>query len=113
MGSFDLAVQPWGTRLDADVADALVEQVPVEGLAAFLTVVGLDLLDGEGELGQHVVGELDCGLLVVAGVGAQDAQPGCSRRSRCIGGSASCGLWPSGSMNLTSTCSWWPGRCFS
>lgn len=31
VGSFDLAVQSRCAGLDADVADALVEQVPVEG----------------------------------------------------------------------------------
>src|SRR5947207_6805246 len=38
--------------------------------------VRLHALDGEGQLGQGVVDELDRGLLVAARVGAQDPQPG-------------------------------------
>ena len=30
VGALDLAVQSWGARLDVDVADALVQHVPVE-----------------------------------------------------------------------------------
>ena len=37
---------------------------------------GLDLVDGEGQLGHDLVHELDRGLLVAAGVGAQDPEPG-------------------------------------
>lgn len=76
VGSLDLAVQPRGAGLDADVSDALVEQVPVECGAEFLAVVGLDLLDLERQLGEDVVDELDGGLLVVARVGAEDPEPG-------------------------------------
>ncbi|MFB7224587.1 hypothetical protein [Streptomyces sp. NPDC056227] len=92
VGSFDLAVQPRCPGLDVHVADPLVEQVPVERCAEFLTVVGLDLLDGKRQLGQYVVDELDRGLLVVARVGAQDAEPGAVVDGRCTGSSASCGL---------------------
>jgi hypothetical protein len=34
------------------MADALVEDVPVQGRAEFLAIVGLDPLHGEGQLGR-------------------------------------------------------------
>ena len=46
------------------MADPAVEQVPVEGALELGAVVGLDDLDGEGELGNDVVEELDGGCLL-------------------------------------------------
>ncbi len=84
VGTLHLAVQARSARADPDVPDALIDQVPVEGGAELLAVVGLDLLDAEGQFRQDVVDELDRGLLVVARVGAQDPQPGagCARSPR-------------------------------
>ena len=53
---------------NVDVADAAVEDVPVEGALELGAVVGLDHFDLEWELLQHVVEERDRGLLVVAWV---------------------------------------------
>jgi hypothetical protein len=58
------------------VADAFVQDVPVEAGAELDAVVGLDDLDSEGQAFQHVVEELDGRLLVELRVDAQDAQPG-------------------------------------
>jgi hypothetical protein len=82
VGSFHLAVEPGGGRLDVGVADAAVEDVPVEGALELGAVVGLDDLDGEGQLLEDVVDELDRALLVVAVVDPQYPDPGCSRRWR-------------------------------
>ena len=69
-GSLHFAVEPWRAGFDADVVDAFVEQVPVEGCAEFGSVVGLHALDGERQFGHDVVDELDGGFLVAARVGA-------------------------------------------
>ena len=79
VGSFDLAVEPRGVGFDADVVDAFIEQVPVEGGAELRSVVGLDPLHRERQLGQGVVDEGDGGLLVAALVGPQGLAGGCSR----------------------------------
>ena len=50
VGSLDLAVEAGCSGPDPDVADALVEQVPVERRAELLAVVGLDLVDRERQL---------------------------------------------------------------
>jgi hypothetical protein len=71
-----LPLRPWRAGLDADVVDAFVEQVPVEGCAEFGSVVGLHTLDGERQLGQNVADECDSGFLVAARVGAQHPQSG-------------------------------------
>ena len=76
VGAFDLPVQARRGRLDIDMADAFVEQVPVERLPELGPVVGLDLLDFERQLGEDVVDEPDCGLLVMGRVGAKDPQSG-------------------------------------
>lgn len=76
VGSLYLPVQTGGAGADLDVADALVEQVPVECLPELLTVVGLYLLNLEWQFREHVIDELDRGLLVVARVGAQDPDAG-------------------------------------
>ncbi len=68
VGAFDLPVEPWCGRLDVDVADAAVEEVPVEGALELGAVVGLDALDPKRKLLGDVVEELDRGLLVVAGL---------------------------------------------
>jgi hypothetical protein len=62
-------------RLDVGVADAAVEDVPVEGGLEFCAVVGLDDLDWEGQLLEDVVDEADRGGLVEPVVDAQDPQP--------------------------------------
>jgi hypothetical protein len=49
---------------DVGVADTLVEDVPVEGGLELRPLIGLDLLDAEWQPGEHVVEELDRGLLV-------------------------------------------------
>ena len=48
--------------------DAAVEDVPVEGRLELRAVVGLDHLDPEGELLEHVVDELDVVVLMRLGV---------------------------------------------
>lgn len=45
VGSLDLAVQPRCAGLDADVSDALVQQMAVTGLAELLAAVGLNLVN--------------------------------------------------------------------
>ena len=76
MGSLYLAVEPGCAGLDVDVVDAPVQHVPVKRRGELRTVVGLDRLDGERQLGQDVAEELDRGLLVVARVDLEDPQPG-------------------------------------
>ena len=49
MRTFDLPVQPGSSGSNLHVSDALVEQVPVEGGAELLPVLGLHLLDLERE----------------------------------------------------------------
>jgi hypothetical protein len=61
---FYLAVEPRRGRLDVHVLDAAVEDVPVEGGLELGTVVGLDHLDPEGRLLEHVVNAI--GLCFVA-----------------------------------------------
>ena len=72
---FYLAVEPRRGRLDVHVLDAAVEDVPVEGGLELGTVVGLDHLDPEGQLFEHVVDELDGGLLVEVVVDAEHTEP--------------------------------------
>ena len=55
VGSSHLAVQPWRPRPDPDVADALVDQVPVERRAELLAVECRHLVDDERQLGQHML----------------------------------------------------------
>jgi hypothetical protein len=108
VGSLHFAVEPMRARPDADVADAFVDQVPVERGAEPLAVVGLYLVDVEWQLGQHVVDEGDGGDLLVAGVGPQDPQSGAVIDRGVLVVAPPAALRPSGSMNLTSAC-----RCFS
>lgn len=54
-----------------DGPGAFVEQMPVESLPAFLTVVGLYLLGLERWRRENMISELDRDLLVVARVGTQ------------------------------------------
>lgn len=58
------------------MADAAVEDVPVERSLELGPVVGLDALDPERELLGDVVEELDRGLLVVAGDDSQHTYAG-------------------------------------
>jgi hypothetical protein len=66
VGALDLAVEPRRAGLDVAMADAFVQDVPVEAGAELDPVVGLDDLDPEGEPLQQVVQELDGGLLVAS-----------------------------------------------
>jgi hypothetical protein len=63
VGALDLAVESRG-RLDLDVADPGIKDVVVEVRLELGAVVGLDHLNGERELLEHVVDELDRCLLV-------------------------------------------------
>jgi hypothetical protein len=108
VGSLHFAVEPMRARPDADVADAFVDQVPVERGAEPLAVVGLYLVDVEWQLGQHVVDEGDGGDLLVARVGPQDPQSGAVIDRGVLVVAPPAALRPSGSMNLTSACRWWP-----
>lgn len=58
------------------MADAFVEQMPVEGLPELGPVVGLHLLDLERQLRQDMVDELDRGLLAVLRVCPEHRRPG-------------------------------------
>jgi hypothetical protein len=51
VGSFYLAVEPWGAGFDADVVDAEVEQVEVERGAEFRPVECLHPLHLQGQFG--------------------------------------------------------------
>ena len=82
MRSLDFAVQPGRRGLDVGVADAPVQDVPVEARLELGAVVGLDRLDPEREPLQHVVEELDGRLLVALGVDAQHPDAGAVRRWR-------------------------------
>lgn len=62
VGSLNLAGTPRRGSLDVDVLDAVVERVPVEPGA----VVGLDHLQAEGQLLEHVGDELEGGRLIEA-----------------------------------------------
>jgi hypothetical protein len=64
VGSLDPAVEAGCGRLDVEVANALVQDMPVERRAELGAVVGLDQLDSEGKLLEGVVDKLDRGLLV-------------------------------------------------
>jgi len=57
--SLYFSIEPRRGRLDVDVGDAPVEQVPVERRPEFAAVVRLDRLHPERQLLQHVVHELD------------------------------------------------------
>ena len=56
--------ESWCGGSDVDMADGLVEDVPVEAGLEFRAVVVLGLLDLEGQPRQDVVQELDRGFLV-------------------------------------------------
>jgi hypothetical protein len=55
MRAVDFAVEPRCRRLDVGVADAAVQDVPVEDTLELGAVVGLNGLDPEGELLNYVV----------------------------------------------------------
>ena len=74
--AFDFSVESWCGGLDVDVADAAVEDVPVEAGLELGAVVGLDHLDLEGQLLEDVVDELDRGFLGVAGIDPEYADAG-------------------------------------
>lgn len=54
--------------------NAFVEQVPVEGLAEFAAIVGLDSSDLERQLREHKIDEADRGSLIMRRVGAEHSQ---------------------------------------
>jgi hypothetical protein len=95
------------------VAGALVQDVPVEAGAELGPVVGLDDLDPERQPLQHIVQELDGGLLVELGIAAQHAQPGAVVDGGELVVRLGLGAPGSGWMNLTSSWTRWPGRGFS
>jgi Transposase IS116/IS110/IS902 family len=72
MTALYLAVEPRSTGSDVDVPDALVQHVPMKPSAELGAIVSLDLLDGERQLRQHVVEELDRGFLVERRVDLHD-----------------------------------------
>jgi hypothetical protein len=76
VGSLDLPVQPRGRRLDVDVPDPPVQHVVVELGPELGAMVGLDHLDLERQLLQHVVQEPDGALLVQPVVDPKDPDPG-------------------------------------
>jgi hypothetical protein len=49
VGTLDFSVEPGSGRPDVDMADALIKHVSVEAGLEFGAVVGLDLLDLEGQ----------------------------------------------------------------
>jgi len=83
VGSLHLAVEPWGLWSDVDMFDALVLDMPVEAGLELGTIVGLDRVNLERQLGECVVDELDCGVLPGCS-GRRSAGPAvwCSRRWR-------------------------------
>jgi hypothetical protein len=76
VGPLHLAVEPGRAGLDVDMADAFVQDMPVEAGAELGAVVGLDDLDPKREPLQQVVQELDGGLLVAPVIEAQHSEPG-------------------------------------
>src|SRR3990170_4515249 len=73
--ALDLAVEPGGTRLDVDVLNPSVQDVPVEARLELRAVVGLDDLHPEGQTLEDVVDELDRRLLVQSVVDLQYPEP--------------------------------------
>lgn len=106
-----LPVQVGTSRSDVAVLDAAVEYVPMELGSKLTPVVGLDALDAEGQPGEDLVHEGDGGLLSVALIDLEDANPGA-----VIDGGVlivrSCAV-AEGAKNLTSSWIWCPGRGFS
>jgi hypothetical protein len=70
VGALHLAVEPRGAGLDVAMAGALIQHMPVEACAELDAVVGLDDLDPERQPRQHIIEELDGGLLVELGIAA-------------------------------------------
>jgi len=75
VGPLDLSVEPRRGRLDVDVPDPSVQDVVVELRAELGAVVGLDHLDLEWQLLEHVVQEPDRGALVEPVVDPKDPDP--------------------------------------
>ena len=75
MRSLDLTVQLGRPRLDIDVPDALVLDVPVELSLPLVTAIGADGVDAKWELLDDVVDEVDGAFLVVALVNLQCPDP--------------------------------------
>ena len=82
VGSFHFAVESGCGGFDVDVSDTPVQYVIVKLGLEFGSVVGLDRLDLERQLGEEVVEELDRGLLIAAGIDAKDPESGAVVDSR-------------------------------
>src|SRR5262245_57529616 len=67
MGSFDIAVQVWGSGGDVDVPNVELLEMPVEMGLEFGAVVGLDDVDAERQAAEDVIDELD-GCALIAGI---------------------------------------------
>ncbi len=76
VGALDLPIELRGPRLDVDVPDALIGQVPVEEGLELMPAVGADRVDAEGEALDEVVGEPDRVRLRVPRVDVERPDPG-------------------------------------
>ena len=74
--SFDLAVELWGSRLDVDVSNALIHQVPVELRLKLMPSIRSHGVDPERKLLDDVIDEGDGVLLGMAAVDLEGADPG-------------------------------------
>ena len=66
MGAFDLAVELWRARLDVDVTNALVFDVPVKLGLELVPAVGSDALHTKREFLKHILNEDNGVFLIVA-----------------------------------------------
>src|SRR5690242_8258042 len=109
MASLDLSVHFWATWRYMFVGDAEIGEMPGELGSEGRTVIGLNLLNSEGEVLADLLKKVDGGLGVVVVVDAQDAKSG-----RFIDG---CELikalarFPTRGTNFTSSCTERPGTC--
>ena len=62
--AFDFAVESGCGGCDVDVVDAFVQDMPTKSGQELSTVIGLDDLHPKRQPGQHIVHELDRGLLI-------------------------------------------------
>lgn len=75
MGALHFAVELRAARLDVNVADTLVLDMPMELCLELMTIVGAYLLDAEWKLLDDVIHEIDGARLSVALVNFQGAHP--------------------------------------
>ena len=68
MGAFHLAVELWRARLDVDVANALVFDVPVKLGLEFVPAVGSDALHTKRDFFKHILNEGNGVFLIMAGM---------------------------------------------